>query len=190
MRAALEDPAVVVDRLRLRDACLQVEETRKAVDRLYARWAELGKAGRAASSTGPSPGAAACRPRNGRCSIAARCGRHDPVVLRHPPYQRLALFTWSSSRTNPLVPSARVNPTTTSVRSPISCRAPGNLSAKSWKGLLSQDVRPVPTWPCNGVQKTGAGAEPTGCRWAPHSRAAASNNIGCGRNQCGYASES
>jgi ATP-binding cassette subfamily F protein uup len=41
MRAALEDPAVIVDRLRLQNACLQVEEAQKAVDRLYARWAEL-----------------------------------------------------------------------------------------------------------------------------------------------------
>ena len=41
MRAALEDPAIVADRLRLQNACLQVEEAQKAVDRLYARWAEL-----------------------------------------------------------------------------------------------------------------------------------------------------
>jgi ATP-binding cassette subfamily F protein uup len=41
MRAALEDPAIIVDRLRLHNACLQVEEAQKAVDRLYARWAEL-----------------------------------------------------------------------------------------------------------------------------------------------------
>ena len=46
MRAALDDPALVVDQLRLRDTCLQMEETRKTVDRLYARWAELeGKRG-------------------------------------------------------------------------------------------------------------------------------------------------
>jgi ABC transport system ATP-binding/permease protein len=42
MRAALEDPTIVADRLRLQNACLQVEEAQKAVDRLYARWAELG----------------------------------------------------------------------------------------------------------------------------------------------------
>jgi len=41
MRAALEDPAVTVDRLRLQNACLQLEEAQKTVDRLYARWAEL-----------------------------------------------------------------------------------------------------------------------------------------------------
>jgi ATP-binding cassette subfamily F protein uup len=43
MRAALEDPAITVDRLHLQNACLQLEEAQKTVDRLYARWAELEK---------------------------------------------------------------------------------------------------------------------------------------------------
>lgn len=37
----MEDPAVVSDPALLRDACLRLEEARKAVDTLYARWAEL-----------------------------------------------------------------------------------------------------------------------------------------------------
>jgi ABC transport system ATP-binding/permease protein len=41
MRAALEDPAIVADRIRLQNACVEVEELQKAVERLYARWAEL-----------------------------------------------------------------------------------------------------------------------------------------------------
>jgi ATP-binding cassette subfamily F protein uup len=41
MRAALENPSVVADRLRLQNACIEMEEAQKAVDRLYARWAEL-----------------------------------------------------------------------------------------------------------------------------------------------------
>ena len=40
-RAALEDPAIVSDRLGFRDTYAQFEEAQKAVDRLYARWAEL-----------------------------------------------------------------------------------------------------------------------------------------------------
>ena len=43
MRAALEDSAIVGDRLRLQNACVEVEEAQKAVERLYARWAELEK---------------------------------------------------------------------------------------------------------------------------------------------------
>jgi len=42
-RAALEDPAIVSDHLDLRDTYAQFEEAQKAVDRLYARWAELEK---------------------------------------------------------------------------------------------------------------------------------------------------
>ena len=41
MRAALENPAIVADRIRLQNACVEVEELQKAVERLYARWAEL-----------------------------------------------------------------------------------------------------------------------------------------------------
>jgi ABC transport system ATP-binding/permease protein len=37
----LEDPAIAADPARLRDACLKIEETQNAVDRLYARWSEL-----------------------------------------------------------------------------------------------------------------------------------------------------
>ena len=40
-RGALEDPAVTNDRVRLQDACSQLEEAQKSVDALYARWAEL-----------------------------------------------------------------------------------------------------------------------------------------------------
>jgi len=42
-RAALEDPAIVSDHLDFRDIYAQFEEAQKAVDRLYARWAELEK---------------------------------------------------------------------------------------------------------------------------------------------------
>jgi ABC transport system ATP-binding/permease protein len=42
-RVALEDPANVSDHLDFRDTCAQFEEAQKAVDRLYARWAELEK---------------------------------------------------------------------------------------------------------------------------------------------------
>jgi ATP-binding cassette subfamily F protein uup len=41
IRVALEDPAVTTDRIRLQNACNELEETQKAVDALYARWAEL-----------------------------------------------------------------------------------------------------------------------------------------------------
>jgi ABC transport system ATP-binding/permease protein len=40
-RAALEDPDNVSDRVDFRDTYAQFEEAQKAVDRLYARWAEL-----------------------------------------------------------------------------------------------------------------------------------------------------
>jgi ATP-binding cassette subfamily F protein uup len=39
--AVLEDPAVTGDRLRLQNACTDVDQAQKAVDDLYARWAEL-----------------------------------------------------------------------------------------------------------------------------------------------------
>jgi len=42
-RAALEDPAVTSDRIRLQDACTELEAAQKAVDDLYARWGELEK---------------------------------------------------------------------------------------------------------------------------------------------------
>jgi len=42
-RAALEDPAVTGDRIRLQDACTELDATQKAVDDLYARWGELEK---------------------------------------------------------------------------------------------------------------------------------------------------
>jgi ATP-binding cassette subfamily F protein uup len=42
-RAALESPAIVSDHVDFRDTCAQFEEAQKAVDRLYARWAELEK---------------------------------------------------------------------------------------------------------------------------------------------------
>jgi ABC transport system ATP-binding/permease protein len=42
-RAALEDPAIVSDRLDFRDTYAQFEEAQKEVDRLYERWAELEK---------------------------------------------------------------------------------------------------------------------------------------------------
>src|SRR3989440_118185 len=40
-QAALGDPQVISDRIRLQDAVSELEEARKAVDHLYARWAEL-----------------------------------------------------------------------------------------------------------------------------------------------------
>jgi ATP-binding cassette subfamily F protein uup len=40
-QAALQDPAIVSDGPRLHTASLQLDEARKAVDQLYARWAEL-----------------------------------------------------------------------------------------------------------------------------------------------------
>jgi ATP-binding cassette subfamily F protein uup len=39
--AALEDPAVTSDRLRLQAACNEVDQAQKAVDDLYTRWAAL-----------------------------------------------------------------------------------------------------------------------------------------------------
>jgi ATP-binding cassette subfamily F protein uup len=39
--AALEDPAVTSDRLRLQNACNELDQAQKAVDDLYARWAAL-----------------------------------------------------------------------------------------------------------------------------------------------------
>ncbi len=41
LRAALIDPAIMSDAPRLQVACAQMETTRKKVDKLYARWAEL-----------------------------------------------------------------------------------------------------------------------------------------------------
>jgi len=40
-RAALQDPAITSDAALLRETCLQMEEAQKAIDSLYARWAEL-----------------------------------------------------------------------------------------------------------------------------------------------------
>ena len=40
-QAALGDPQIMSDRIRLQDAVSELEEARKAVDHLYARWAEL-----------------------------------------------------------------------------------------------------------------------------------------------------
>jgi ATP-binding cassette subfamily F protein uup len=40
-RAALEDSAVTSDRMRLQNACNELEEAQKSLDVLYARWAEL-----------------------------------------------------------------------------------------------------------------------------------------------------
>jgi ATP-binding cassette subfamily F protein uup len=40
-RAALEDSAVTSDRIRLQNACNELEEAQKSLDALYARWAEL-----------------------------------------------------------------------------------------------------------------------------------------------------
>jgi len=42
-RAALEDPAVTGDPSRLKTACIEMDEAQNALDRLYARWAELEK---------------------------------------------------------------------------------------------------------------------------------------------------
>jgi len=42
-REALEDPAVTGDRIRLQDACTELDAAQKAVDDLYARWGELEK---------------------------------------------------------------------------------------------------------------------------------------------------
>lgn len=42
-RAALEDPTVTGDRIRLRDACTELDAAQQAVDHLYLRWAELEK---------------------------------------------------------------------------------------------------------------------------------------------------
>jgi len=42
-RAALEDPSVTGDPLRLRAACIEMDEAQNALDRLYARWSELEK---------------------------------------------------------------------------------------------------------------------------------------------------
>jgi ATP-binding cassette subfamily F protein uup len=40
-RAEMEDPAVMSDGPRLRKACVKMEKAQEAVDKLYARWAEL-----------------------------------------------------------------------------------------------------------------------------------------------------
>jgi len=40
-RAALADPELASDGQRLLETCAQMEEAQHAVDRLYARWAEL-----------------------------------------------------------------------------------------------------------------------------------------------------
>jgi ATP-binding cassette subfamily F protein uup len=40
-RTALEDPAVTGDHVVLQAACVRIEEAQKAVESLYARWAEL-----------------------------------------------------------------------------------------------------------------------------------------------------
>ncbi len=40
-RAALQDPAITSDAALLRETCFQMEEAQKAIDSLYARWAEL-----------------------------------------------------------------------------------------------------------------------------------------------------
>jgi len=42
-RAVLEDPAVTGDRIRLQEACTELDAAQKAVDHLYARWGELEK---------------------------------------------------------------------------------------------------------------------------------------------------
>jgi ATP-binding cassette subfamily F protein uup len=44
-RAALEDPAIVADADALRVACTEMAQAQKAVDELYARWAELERKG-------------------------------------------------------------------------------------------------------------------------------------------------
>lgn len=40
-RAALEEPAIVSDHVALKEMCVQIDAAQKAVDDLYARWAEL-----------------------------------------------------------------------------------------------------------------------------------------------------
>ena len=40
-RAALADPELASDGQRLRETCAEMEKAQDAVDRLYARWAEL-----------------------------------------------------------------------------------------------------------------------------------------------------
>ena len=40
-QAALQDPAIVSDGARLHSASVELDEARKTVDQLYARWAEL-----------------------------------------------------------------------------------------------------------------------------------------------------
>jgi ATP-binding cassette subfamily F protein uup len=42
-RAALEDPAVTGDRIRLQETCTELDAAQKTVDHLYVRWAELEK---------------------------------------------------------------------------------------------------------------------------------------------------
>jgi ATP-binding cassette subfamily F protein uup len=42
-RVALEDPAVTGEPLRLKAACIEMDEAQNALDHLYARWAELEK---------------------------------------------------------------------------------------------------------------------------------------------------
>jgi ATP-binding cassette subfamily F protein uup len=42
-RAALEDPAVTADPVRLRGACIEMDQAQNNLDMLYARWAELEK---------------------------------------------------------------------------------------------------------------------------------------------------
>ena len=42
-RTALEDPAVTGDPVRLKAACIEMDEAQNALDRLYERWAELEK---------------------------------------------------------------------------------------------------------------------------------------------------
>ena len=40
-QAAVEDPAVATDPAALQERCNELETARQAVERLYARWAEL-----------------------------------------------------------------------------------------------------------------------------------------------------
>ena len=42
-QAALEDPAVTADPVRLKAACIEMDQAQKSLDGLYARWAELEK---------------------------------------------------------------------------------------------------------------------------------------------------
>ena len=42
-RVALEDPTVTSDPVRLKTACIEMDEAQNTLDRLYARWAELEK---------------------------------------------------------------------------------------------------------------------------------------------------